>query len=165
MKQIVCIIVAVDKNRAIGNKGKIPWHLPADFAYFKKVTGKRPIIMGRRTHESIGRILPGRKNIVISSQKEYQPLSGGFLAKNLKEALKIAGRGRVFIIGGAQVYEEALPLAERIYATLINAEFEGDTFFPKLSPKEWKETIQKIHQADKENPYWFVWKLYERVKK
>ncbi len=171
MKQTVCIIVAVDKNRVIGNKGKIPWNLPADLAYFKKVTGTRPIIMGRKTHESIGRILPGRKNIVISSQKEYRPIAGAKLAGNLTEALKIAGSGKVFVIGGANVYEQAIPLADRVYATHINAEFEGDTFFPKLSKEEWEEKInirglwKRMYWKDAENPYCFIWKIYERKKK
>lgn len=165
MKQIICIIVAVGKNnRVIGNKGKIPWDLPADLAYFKKKTGKSPIIMGRKTHESIGRILPGRKNIVISSQKDYQPISGALLANSLKEALALAGRRKVFIIGGAQVYKEALPFADRIYATIVNSVFDGDAFFPKAVESEWKETSVKISAPDKENPYWFVWKVYERVK-
>lgn len=171
MKQTVCIIVAVDKNRVIGNKGKIPWHLPADLAYFKKVTGTRPIIMGRKTHESIDRVLPGRKNIVISSQKDYKPIDGAMLAGNLKEALKIAGSGKVFIIGGANVYEQAIPLADRIYCTHINAEFEGDTFFPKLNKEEWEEKTnirglwKRLYWKDKENPYCFIWKVYERIKK
>ncbi|MCX6735592.1 MAG: dihydrofolate reductase [Candidatus Parcubacteria bacterium] len=165
MKQIVCIIVAADKNRVIGNKGKIPWYLPADLAYFKKVTGTRPIIMGRKTHESIGRVLPGRKNIVISSQKDYKPIDSAMLAGDLKEALKIAGSGKVFVIGGAQVYREAIPFVDRIYATLINKVFNGDTFFPKLDRSEWREINREIYYPDKDNPYWFVWKVYERIKK
>lgn len=143
----------------------MPWLLPADLEYFRKKTLGHPVIMGRKTHESIGRILPGRKNIVISSQKGYRPIVGAFLAKNLKEALALAGRTRCYIIGGARVYEEALPLADRIYLTAVDHCFMGDTVFPKIYPKKWRKIRSKMHYADHDNPYQFAWKVYERVKK
>ena len=166
MKRIICVIVACGVNHVIGNKGKIPWNIPSDLAYFKRITGNRPIIMGRKTHESIGRVLPGRKNIVISSQKDYKPKTGAFLAKNLEEALVLAGkRGRVFIIGGGQLYAEVLPLvADRIYLTSVHATFEGDVFLPKISPEGWRETYQKTYRPNKECVYYVTRTIYERKK-
>jgi len=165
MSQIISIIVAVGNDGVIGNNGKIPWHLPADFRYFKQVTENRPIIMGRKTHESIGGILLGRKNIVISSQKEYEPLTGAFLASTLENALVLAEDGEVFIIGGAQVYAEALPLAQRFYLTEVEGDFEGDTFFPKIEKDEWKEISKETRRADERSPYPIVWTVFERIKK
>lgn len=136
---IISLIVAMDKNRAIGYKGKIPWNLPDDLQYFKKVTMGAPIIMGRKTHESIGRALPGRKNIIVSSQEKYIPVEGVFLARTLAEALVFAGEGEVFIIGGERVYSETLPFAARLYLTEVFGEFSGDTFFPEFDMNEWRE--------------------------
>jgi dihydrofolate reductase len=135
----ISLIAAMAKNRVIGCGGKIPWSLPDDLQYFKKVTMGASIIMGRKTHESIGRVLPGRKNIVLSSQDGYKPFAGALLAPTLSEGLILAGDGEVFIIGGERVYSEAFPFASRLYLTEVLGEFFGDTFFPEFSRDEWKE--------------------------
>ena len=121
--------------------------------------------MGRKTHESIGRVLSGRKNIVISSRKRYKPLVGAFLAHSLKKALSLAGNGEVFIIGGSQLYSETLPFAEKIYLTKVKGEFEGDTFFAEIKKDEWKEISKKTRKADEQNIYPLAWIVLERVKK
>ncbi|MFA5830954.1 MAG: dihydrofolate reductase [Candidatus Paceibacterota bacterium] len=165
MNQTISLIVAVGKGGVIGNKGKIPWHLPADFAYFKKITFGRPIIMGDKTHDSIGRILPGRKNIVLSLDKEYQPKAGAFAAHSIEEALELAGDGEAFIVGGGQIYKIFFPKADRVYLTLVSGKFEGDAFFPEIKKSEWKEISKKRKRKDKKNSHAMTWKVYERVKK
>jgi dihydrofolate reductase len=163
MTRIISLIVATGRNGVIGNKGKIPWHLPADFAYFKKITLGRPIIMGDKTHDSIGRILPGRKNIVLTLDAEYQPKNGAFVAHSVSEALALAGDGEVFIVGGGQIYRIFFPQANRIYLTLVSGKFEGDTFFPEIKKDEWKLVSQKRKRKDKKNSYAMTWKVYEKV--
>lgn len=137
--QTISLIVAMDKNRVIGCKGGIPWSLPDDLEYFKRVTIGHPIIMGRKTHESIGHVLPGRKNIVISSQETYAPFPGAFLASTLKEAFVLAGDEEVFVIGGEQVYSEAFLFASRLHITEVFGEFSGDVFFHEFCRDDWKE--------------------------
>ena len=165
MTQIISLIVATGKNGVIGNKGEIPWHLPADFAYFKKTTLGQPIIMGDKTHDSIGRVLPGRKNIVLTLDKKYQPKAGAFIAHSIDEALQIADDGEVFIVGGGQIYRAFFEKADRIYLTLVSGKFEGDTFFPEIKKKEWKLISQKRKRKDKKNAHDMTWKAYERIKK
>lgn len=166
MNQIISLIVATGKNGVIGNKGEIPWHLPADFAYFKKTTLERPIIMGDKTHDSIGKVLPGRKNIVLTLDKNYQPKAGAFVAYSIDEALELAGDGEVFIVGGGQIYRAFFPLADRIYLTLVVGKFEGDTFFPEIKKDEWKLlSPQTRKRKDKKNTHDMTWKVYERIRK
>ncbi len=165
MSQLISIIVAIGNNRVIGNKGSLPWCLPADLRYFKKVTDNLPLIMGRKTHESIGYILPKRKNIVISSQKKYEPLAGAFIASTFEKAILLAGDGEVFVIGGACVYKEVLPFAQKIYLTEVKGDFNGDTFFPEIKKEEWKEIFRETRKADEINPYPLVWTVLERIKK
>lgn len=162
MTQIISLIVATGKNGVIGNKGEIPWHLPADFAYFKKTTLGRPIIMGGKTHDSIGRVLPGRKNIVLTLDKSYQPKAGALIAYSIDEALALAGDGEVFIIGGGQIYRTFFEKAVRIYFTFVSGNFEGDTFFPEIKKNEWKLISQKRKRKDKKNDHDMAWKVYER---
>lgn len=134
-KTIVSIIAAVDKNRAIGKDNNLLWHIPEDFQWFKTKTIGHPIIMGRKTHESIGRALPNRLNIVITSHPENIQ-SPAIPVGNLKQGIDIAMKNdkqEVFIIGGASVYEQSLQLADRLYITEINAEFEADAYFPDYS--------------------------------
>ena len=163
MNQIISLIVATGKNGVIGNKGQIPWYLPADFAYFKKTTFGRPIIMGDKTHDSIGRVLPGRKNIVLTLDKNYRPYAGAFMAYSPAEALEKAGDGEVFIVGGGQIYRLFFPLADKIYLTLVSGKFEGDTFFPKIEKSEWKLLSQKRKRKDKKNSNDMTWKVYEKI--
>ncbi len=149
----VALIVAMAKNRVIGREQRLPWHLPADLRHFKKITMGHPIIMGRRTFESIGRPLPGRKNIVVTRQRDFQA-KGCEVVHSLEEALRAAEPAEeAFIIGGAELYRQALPLAEKIYLTLLDAEIEGDTFFPELDTEEWREIQRETFEPDEKNPY------------
>jgi dihydrofolate reductase len=134
----VSLIVAMGRNRVIGADNKMPWHLSADLRRFKQITLGKPIVMGRRTHESIGRPLPGRKNIVLTSDR-YYAAPGCTVVHGLEEALEAADADEVMIIGGSSLYREFLPRAERIHLTLIHREFAGDTFFPEFDSREWHE--------------------------
>ena len=126
------IIVAMTADRVIGNKNKLPWHLPEDLKHFKNITMGKPVIMGRKTYESIGRLLPGRKNIILSRNKSYA-IDGAHMVSTLKEAIKLCeDNSEAFIIGGSTVYKEALPKADCLYLTIINKEFEGDACFPEF---------------------------------
>ncbi len=132
------IIVAMDKNRVIGKDGKIPWHLPNDLKHFRELTMGHVIIMGRKTFESIGKPLPGRVNVVLTRQKNYAP-QGVVVHHSLEDALSVfADSPKVFIIGGAEIYREALPLMDKLYVTEINAViWQGDTYFPEIDNKIW----------------------------
>jgi dihydrofolate reductase len=147
------LIAAVGKNGVIGAGGKLPWKLPADLVHFKQVTMGHPIIMGRKTFESIGRALPGRVNIVVTRQRDYAA-PGCVIAASLDEAFERAKEAdEVFIIGGAELFRAALPRAEKLYLTRIDRDFEGDTFFPKLDPALWREVSRREGAVDEQNPY------------
>jgi len=147
------IVVAMGARRVIGNRNALPWHLPADLAHFKAITMGKPILMGRRTHESIGRPLPGRTNIVITRNRDYTA-EGCSVVHSLEEAMQtVAGSGEIMIIGGAELYRQALPQVDILYLTCVEGEFEGDTFFPELDDAQWQETACENHAADEKNPY------------
>ncbi|MDD2722967.1 MAG: dihydrofolate reductase [Methylovulum sp.] len=140
----ISLIVALSSNRVIGLDNKMPWHLSADLKKFKQITMGYPIIMGRKTFESIGKALPGRSNIIISRNTDYQ--QGGCLVfGSLDAALRHActESARVFVIGGASLYEALLPLADELYLTEIQQEFAGDTFFPEVRAEEWREVARE----------------------
>ena len=161
---IVSIIVAFDQNKLIGNKNQLPWHLSADLKHFKAVTMGHPIIMGRKTFESIGRPLPGRENIVITRNKEYQK-SGITIVNGLEEALEgLRSEEEVFIIGGAEIFKYADTIATKLYTTIIHEEFEGDTWFPEINEAEWTLISKVDFEVDEKNkwPYSFI--DYERKK-
>lgn len=133
-------IVAMDENRVIGKDNGLPWHLPADLAYFKRVTMGHAIVMGRKTFEAIGRPLPGRENIVVTRNRSFRP-EGCLVLHSLDEVKQwAAGRNdeEVFIIGGAELFQATMPLADRLYVTKIFASFPGDTFYPPISEQEWE---------------------------
>ena len=132
------LIVAMAKNRVIGRDNALPWRLPADLKHFRRVTMGKPIVMGRKTFDSIGKPLDGRKNIVITRNSDYRP-DGVTVVDSLDGALNAAGDSEVMIIGGATIYEQVLPRADRIHLTLIDENFEGDAFFPVLIDDEWRE--------------------------
>ena len=161
----VSLIVAMAKNRVIGNKNKMPWHLPADFNYFKKVTMGHPVIMGRKTFESIGRPLPGRSNIVISRNAAFRA-DGVEVATSLAAAINLCeseGTSQeAFVIGGATLYIEALPQADRIFVTEVDASPEGDTFFPMLDAKQWREVARERCEADEKNAHAMEFTVLER---
>ena len=159
---MIFLIAAMDKNRVIGNAGKLPWRLPADFAYFKATTLGHPVIMGRTTFESIGRPLPGRKNIVLTRGDFTH--EGVVVAHSFDEARTLAeGDGDVFVIGGSKVYEEALPHADRLYITFVEGDFAGDTFFPEVDWSLWREVSSETRVADGENPHPMKFSVFERV--
>ncbi|MCM8811586.1 MAG: dihydrofolate reductase [Candidatus Omnitrophica bacterium] len=155
----VSIIVAVSQNGVIGANNKLPWHLPADLKRFKQLTLGHPVIMGRKTFESIGKPLPGRTNIVVTSRKDY-PCCGALTAPSLQEALRICEEkqeNRVFVIGGASIYKQAEPLADEILLTLIREQFQGDATF-QWNRNLWREAERSDHPADEKNrfPYSFI---------
>lgn len=148
----LALIVAHAQNGTIGLGGNMPWHLPEDLKHFKEVTMGHPVIMGRVTHESIGRPLPGRTNIVISRRTDYNA-EGCLTAQSLQQAIEMLPDGELaFIIGGAQIYAEALPLVDRCWITEIQAEYPGDAFFGPLSLKEWDREVLSELPANEKRP-------------
>ena len=166
----LAIIVAQAKNRVIGVNNKLPWHLPEDLRYFKQVTMGKPIIMGRNTYESIGRPLPGRENIVISRQADYAP-KGVVVVPSLEAAIEHAGNiglingvDEAMVIGGAQIYQQALDIADRLYLTEVDAEIDGDAWFPDFSREEWNEVGRDEFPAEGPNPYNYRFLVLDRNK-
>ncbi|MBI5040846.1 MAG: type 3 dihydrofolate reductase [Gammaproteobacteria bacterium] len=159
---MLSIIVAMDRNRLIGRGNALPWHLPADLAHFKTVTMGKPIVMGRKTYESIGRPLPGRHNIVISRNPAFSA-PGCTVVATVDAALAAAGAvDEVMVIGGAQLYAELLPRAQRIYLTRIEAAFDGDAWFPVMDETVWQEVACNAQAADERNPYAYSFLTLER---
>lgn len=159
---MLSIIVAAAENGAIGNQNQLIWKLPADLKNFREITSGKSVIMGRKTFESIGRPLPNRRNIVITRQADYAP-EGVEVEHSLEEAIRqTAAEPEAFVIGGAELYRQALPLAQKIYLTRIHENFEGDAFFPELGP-EWKEMSRKEGIVDEKNIYPHTFLVYERA--
>ena len=152
------LIAAVARNRVIGYNGQIPWNIPEDLQHFKELTMGHTVIMGRRTFASIGRPLPGRENIIVTSTLYEIP--GCIIVRSLAEALELASREIIFIIGGQQLYKEALPLAEYLDLTFVDAEPEGDTFFPEVNWNDYEEVSREQHAG--EPAYTFV--TYRKTK-
>ena len=150
---MIALIVAYAKNRVIGNKGCIPWRIKGEQKRFKELTTGNVVIMGRRSYEEIGRPLPNRTTIVVSNTKKYEA-ENCMTAGSLAEAIEMAGGRDVFISGGARLYEEALPLVEKMYITEIDAIIEGDTYFPEFDQKQYVKEIEEEH--DGEIPYTYV---------
>lgn len=158
---MISLIVAHDKKRVIGYNKGMPWHLPGDLQYFKEVTMGKPMIMGRKTFESIGRPLPGRRNIVITRNSDYTA-DGIEVVSSLDEALEIAGEAEeTMIIGGEQIFRLSLPFADRLYVTYINHEFPGDTYFPSYDENEWELVSQQDPISTPEG-YTFQYLIYDR---
>jgi dihydrofolate reductase len=148
----VCLVAAMGRNRAIGMDGKMPWHLPAELRHFKETTLGKPIVMGRKTWESIGRPLPGRQNIVVSRSMKVAP-PGVEVVASLQQALQAAQGDEVMIIGGGELYLEALPLATRMVLTMVDFAPQADTFFPAWETGGWQESSRQAKPADTQNPY------------
>lgn len=160
---ILSLIAAASENDVIGAHGALPWKMPSDLKRFRALTSGHTVIMGRKTYESIGRALPKRRNIVITRQPDFAP-EGCEIVHSLDEALAlVADEEEVFIIGGGEIYRQALPAARRIHLTRVHASVEGDTTFPALPPSEWRETGREEHAPDAENPFAFTFLTYERV--
>ncbi len=161
---LVSLIVAMDRNRAIGLQNRVPWHLSADLQNFKRLTMGHHLVQGRRTYESIGRPLPGRWMVVLSRQRDYSA-PGCDVVHSLPEALDLArsrGENEVFIGGGAGVYQESLPLADQIYLTRVQAEVHADTYFPPFDGRRWRVVERVEHEADQRNEFPFVFERLTR---
>ncbi|RJG21091.1 dihydrofolate reductase [Massilia cavernae] len=155
------LVVAIDAQRGIGVNNQLPWHLPEDLAHFKRVTLGHPIIMGRKTFDSIGRPLPKRRNIVITRNAGWTH-EGVDVVNSLEAAIALVGEEPASIIGGAQIFAEALPLADRMIVTEIAHTFACDTFFPEPPAGAWKETARETHHSDT-NGFDFAYVTYERA--
>ena len=153
----------MDKNRVIGRDGRLPWRLPADLKYFKTVTMGKPLLMGRRTQESIGKPLPGRTNVVITADPNHQA-PGCLVVHSIEKALShVVDHPEVMVVGGAMLYEQLLPRAQRIYLTEVHAEIPGDTYFPAIDPKQWREASRRDYPSDDRNRYAYSFVVLERV--
>jgi len=158
----LAIIVATDEGGLIGRNNDLPWKLSADLQYFRKVTMGKPLIMGRRTHESIGRPLPGRENIIISRDLTYQA-EGCTVTHSIQQALDAcADSPEVMVMGGASLYMQCLPLADTLYLTQVQAKLKGDTWFPEWDKQQWQEVSKETHLADEKNEYPYSFIVYER---
>lgn len=165
---IISLIVARTRNGVIGRNNTMPWHLPEDLRYFKRVTLGKPVIMGRNTWESLGKPLPGRDNIVITRNSSYSA-EGAHIANTLNDAINLAtslasekNSDEIMIIGGAQIYREALPLVQRAYITEIDADIDGDAFFPPLEGK-WHEISRESHAPCEKNPHPYSFTVFARA--
>jgi len=161
-------VVVISQNNVIGYKGKLPWHLPADVQFFKEITstGTKTMIMGRKTFESLPGVLPGRKHIIYTQNKEYHVNDENVeIINNLDELLEYARSDlEYFVIGGAQIFELLFPYTSRIYLTKINAGFEGDTFFPEYDESDWEVTYRREGVIDEKNRYPHTFFVLDRKK-
>ena len=165
----LALIVAAAENGVIGRDNQLPWHLPEDLGYFKRVTMGKPIVMGRKTYESIGRPLPGRTNIVITRNPDWQA-EGVRALPDMEAALALAeeialidGAEELMVIGGAEIYAAALPLADRIYLTRVHADVDGDAWLPEIDWSQWQELGRERHSASDSNPYDYSFLVYGRA--
>lgn len=151
----ITLIVATDRNGVIGKDGDLPWHLPADLKHFKKTTMGKPLVMGRRTHESIGKALPGRRNVVLSRTEGWSPAEGCDRASGVDAALALLeGEPEIMIIGGEAIYGAFLPVATRLHLTLVDTAVEGgDARFPAIDPTDWKTVTTEDRAPDDANPH------------
>jgi dihydrofolate reductase len=164
----VALIVAQSDNRVIGQGGDLPWHLPEDLKFFKRTTLGKPIIMGRKTFQSIGKPLPERINIVVTRDRSFQA-EGVVVVPSVEEALNvgtdlahIGDTDEVMVIGGGEIYQATLPLADRIYLTQVHIEIEGDVFFPELDAEVWEEVERSEVQSDTKTGFTYSWLTLER---
>ena len=167
---VIALVVAMGENRAIGRGGDLPWHLRSDMKFFRKVTMGKPVIMGRRTFNSLPRVLDGRLNIVLSRNDGFDVPEGVVVARSLEEGLEVAraecantGADEIAIIGGEDVFREVLPQVGRIYLTEVHASPEADTWFPGLQRAAWREVFREAHQAGPKDDHDFSIVVLERV--
>lgn len=160
---IISIIAAMADNRVIGIENRLPWSLPADMKWFRQQTLGKPVLMGRKTYDSIGKPLPGRRNIVISRDSSLK-LKGCEVVNSLKSALEsCSGAEEIMIIGGASFYEQTLPHAHRLYLTQVHTEIEGDAYFPEINHSEWQEVERTEHPADSHNRFSYSFTVMQRI--
>ena len=159
----ISIVVAISENNAIGKDNQLLWHLPADLKHFKEITTGHPIIMGRKTYDSIGRPLPNRRNIVITRATTLT-IENVEVVNTLEDAISLCkNEDEIFIIGGAEIYKHALALTNRIYLTTVHQRYDGDVFFPALNMNEWKEVFKEYHPADEKNTVAYTFSTLEHV--
>lgn len=158
------IVVAMGEKNEIGSDNQLLWHLPKDLKHFKELTSGHPIIMGRKTYESIDKALPNRTNIVVSRKKDWFQ-EGVLIVGSIKEAVKFAKKidENIFIIGGGNIYEQTMEIADRLEVTLVKTQLKADTFFPKINSKIWKLSEEICHEKDEKNQYDFCFQTYERI--
>jgi len=157
----VILVVAMAENRAIGKNGDLPWHLPADLKHFKAVTMGKAMIMGRKTFQSIGRPLPGRRTIVVTRNRDWSA-DGVEVAFSLQDAVALAGEGDIMVVGGGEIYAQAIKAADRLEVTEVALSVDGDAFFPEIDPAQWREESREAFPAEDGKPaYAFV--SYVRV--
>ena len=162
MQSRISIIVAMARNRVIGAGNQLPWRLPADLKHFRRLTMGHPIVMGRKTYESIGRPLPGRTTVILSRDPAYTA-PGCIVLASIDQALALAAGGEeVFVIGGAELYQQMLKRAQRIYLTEVAADVAGNVLFPELDLTQWREVDRRIHPADSKNRYSCAFVTYDR---
>jgi len=155
------IVVAISENHVIGKDNQLLWYMPADLKHFKDITSGHTVIMGRKTYESVGKPLPRRRNIIITRQTIT--IEGCEVVNSIETALSLCkDEAEVFIVGGAEIYKQAMSLTDRIYLTIIHKEFEGDSFFPEINASEWKEVFREDHQPDEKNPLPYSFITLER---
>jgi len=160
---IISIIVAMDEKGVIGLEGDLPWRLSADLKHFRAITMSKPLIMGRKTHESIGRPLPGRKNIVLTRANDFDA-EGCTIVHSLDDAFQAAGDvDEIIIMGGSRIYDQSLARAGRLYLTEVHADIGGDVYFPEFDKAEWLELERQNHSADEENDFDYSFVVMERV--
>ncbi len=163
MRSPLALIAALARNRVIGRDNRLPWRLPADLRFFKQTTMGKPLLMGRRTWESIGRPLPGRRMIVLSRDPGYHA-PGCAVARSLDEALAMAGAvPEIMVIGGALLYQQTLPQTERLYLTRVEADVPGDAWFPEWNEREWRPVWEETHPADVDHAWPYRFQRLERV--
>ena len=149
----LAIIAAVSDNRVIGRDNRLPWRMPADLAHFKRLTMGKPIVMGRHTWESLPGLLPHRTHVIVTRDRDYVA-QGGLVVHSIDQALRLVGDAEeVMVVGGAKLYAQTLPLASRMYLTVVHGRFEGDTVFPDYDEAEWHEVARESHPADERNSY------------
>ncbi len=163
---IVSFIVAASTNNVIGKDNQLLWNLPNDMRFFKNTTWAMPVLMGRKTFESLGKPLPGRLNIIITRKEDWQP-EGAIVVHSIAEAIKAASAADYaegFIIGGGEIFKEAMPMADRIYLTRIDAILDGDAYFPGINAKEWQMVSERSFAIDDKHAYPYHFQLWERQK-
>ena len=162
---IISLVVAASTNNAIGKDNQLLWNLPNDMKFFKNVTWGMPVIMGRKTFDSLGKALPGRKNIVITRQQGWKA-DNVIVVKSLDDAIFVSREtdaNEIMVIGGGEIFKIAFEKAKRIYITRVQAVLEGDTYFPEIDPKDWRLVSQKDHEADEKHAYAYSFQVWERM--
>jgi dihydrofolate reductase len=157
----ISLIAATGDNGVIGREGDLPWHLPADLQHFKALTTGHAIIMGRKTFESIGRLLPNRRSVIVTRNPAYRH-EGATVVNKLQDAFALAERDEVFVIGGAEIFRSALPYADRLYLTVVHASPHGDVFFPDFDEQRWDLVEEQRHEPNGKNPHAYSFQRWER---